>query len=128
MMKRLLIATAVIEVLAGVALTCQPATAVELLIGAKTESVSAIGRVAGSALLALGVANWLARLDDQSLCARGLVIAMVVYNLSAVFILASVGLQSTQSQPVGPILWPAVLLHTVMSAWCGISLMIEPKK
>ncbi len=128
MMKRLLIVTAVIEVGAGLALICQPSAAVALLLGARIEAVAALGRVAGSALLALGVANWFARLDDQNCSARGLVIAMLLYNISVVFILTSVGMQSTQSQPVGPILWTAVLVHAVLSGWCCISLILEPKK
>ncbi len=44
---------------------------------------------------------------------------MVVYNLGAVCVLAAAGLRSQQ---VGVILWPAVALHTVMTAWCIMTL------
>jgi hypothetical protein len=82
------------------------------------------GRVAGVALLALGVACWLAQHDAQSCAARGLVSAMVLYNLGAVVILGAAGLQS---QSVGIALWPAVILHAVMAVWCIVCLRDSPK-
>ena len=83
-MKKLLIVTAVIEVGAGVALLCFPSAAVALLLGSSldTSAAMALGRLAGAALLALGVACWLAHYDAQSRAARGLVSAMVLYNLA----------------------------------------------
>jgi hypothetical protein len=44
-----------------------------------------IKAAAGLALLALGVASWLASYDEQSRTARGVIAAMVLYNLGAVF-------------------------------------------
>jgi len=44
---------------------------------------------------------------------------MVIYNLAVVLVLGAAGLQFQQ---VGVILWPAVVLHTVMTAWCIVSL------
>jgi hypothetical protein len=105
-MKRLLIVTAVIELGVGVALLCLPSATVTLLLGSglDTPAAVALGRVAGAALLALGVACWLSQYDAQSCAARGLVSAMVLYNLGAVVVLGAAGIRS---QPVGIALWPA---------------------
>jgi hypothetical protein len=51
-------------------------------------------RVAGVAPLALGVACWFASYELHNRAARGLVSAMVVYNLGVVLILGASGLQS----------------------------------
>ena len=115
-------ATAAIELGAGLALlTCPSVTAV-LLVGASLE-VSAsltVARVAGAALLALVVACWLARGDAHSRAARGLVAAMVLYNFGVAVILGAAGIRS---QAVGIALWPAVMLHAVMTVWCIASLL-----
>jgi hypothetical protein len=112
--------TAVIEAGAGLALLCLPSAAAKLLLGTPLQEPSAftVGRVGGAGLLTLGVACWLARSDTQSSAARGLVTALVVYNLVVALVLATAGLRS---QPVGIILWPAVVLHTAMTAWCVVS-------
>lgn len=121
-MKYLLLVTAIVEAAAGVALLVFPSGCVLLLLGVPLEESAAVtlGRVAGAALLALGAANWFARFDEQSLAARGLVGAMVVYNLGAALILGTAGILS---QPVGILLWPGVVLHAGMADWCVICLL-----
>jgi hypothetical protein len=113
--------TAVIEAGAGLALLSFPSAAVALLLGAPLETPGAltVARVGGAALLTLGAAFWLARGDTQSRAARGLVAAMVLYNLGAAIILGAAGIRS---QPVGIVLWPAVVLHAAMTIWCIMSL------
>jgi hypothetical protein len=120
-MKKLLIVTAVIELGAGVALLCCPSATVKLLLGSPLDTPTALtlGRVAGAALFALGVACGLAQYDAQSCAARGLVSAIVLYNLGAVIILGAAGIHS---QPVGIALWPAVVLHAGMTVWCIVCL------
>jgi hypothetical protein len=90
---------------------------VTLLLGSPLDTPAAVmlGRLTGAALLALGVACWLARDDAQSRAAGGLVAAMVVYNLAAVtlFVFAGIGLGLH-----GIALWPAVVLHAGMTVWC----------
>ena len=104
-MKHLLTLTAVIEVGAGVALVALPSLLVTLLLGSALDTPAAVtvGRVAGAALLALGVACWLARHDGRSRAATGLVAAMLLYNLAAVSILASAGIgsQDCAASPCG---------------------------
>ena len=103
------------------ALLCFPSVTVSLLLGAPLETPAAltVARVGGAALLTLGVAFWLARGDTQSRAARGLVAAMVLYNLGVAIILGAAGIRS---QPVGIVLWPAVVLHAAMTIWCIMSL------
>jgi hypothetical protein len=124
-MNILLAVTAVIEVGAGLALMCCPSATVALLLGTPldTPAAATLGRVAGAALLTLGFACWLAHYDAKSRAARGLVIAMVLYNLGAVVIL---GIAGIRSQPVGVALWPAVVLHTAMTVWCIACLRCKP--
>jgi hypothetical protein len=51
---------------------------VSLLISSALDTPAAltVGRVAGAALLSLGVACWLAREDEQSRATRGLIAAL----------------------------------------------------
>jgi hypothetical protein len=120
-MKHLLIVTAIIELGAGLALLCCPSASAALLLGVPLDSPAAltVARLGGAGLLALGVACWLARCDAQSRAARGLASAMVLYNLGAVVILGAAGIRF---RPVGVALWPAVVLHSAMTAWCIVSL------
>jgi len=98
------------------ALIAVPAIVVRLLLGAEISGASIpLARVAGAALLALGVACWLARDDTQSRAARGLVVAMLMYNIVATAVLAFAGIGLGLH---GVALWPAVVLHAAMAVWC----------
>ena len=67
MIERFLTLTATIEAATGLALIAVPGIVVRLLLGAEISGASMpLGRVAGAALLALGIACWLARDDTQS--------------------------------------------------------------
>jgi hypothetical protein len=120
----LLTLTTVIEEVAGVALLCWPSATVVLLLGSglDTPALVALGRLAGAALFALGIACWLARLDWQSRAATGVITAMIFYDLGAVVILGAAGIQL---RPVGLALWPAVGLHAAMAVWCVACLGIK---
>jgi hypothetical protein len=120
---RLLTVTAVIEVGTGMAMAIAPSWPVSLLIGSALDTPAAltVGRVAGTSLLSLGVACWMAREDEQSRATRGLIAAMLIYDAGVVALLAHAGLVLGLS---GPGLWPAILLHAVMAVWCLASLRI----
>src|SRR5213596_3232413 len=121
-MSRLLKLTAIIEAATGLGLIAVPSVVVRLLLGSPLNTSAAVmlGRVAGAALLALGVACWLARDDTQSRAARGLVVAMLIYNLAATALLAFAGIGLGLH---GVALWPAVVLHAAMGAWCITTLL-----
>jgi hypothetical protein len=115
--KALLSVMAAAEAAAGLALLAAPSVVVELLLGATpgTPASVTVGRVAGVALLALGVACWLAREDAVGRAAKGLIAAMLLYNLGvvAIFVLARMGAGLS-----GIGFWPVVLAHAGLAAWC----------
>jgi hypothetical protein len=115
--KLLLVATAAIEVGAGLTLIIWPSAAITLLFGSPLDTPAGltVGRVAGVALLALGLACWLARHDGENHTARGLIAAMLLYNCAVGLILAFAGIGSGL---VGIALWPAIVLHAAMAVWC----------
>ncbi len=120
-MNRLLKITAITEALTGLGLIAAPGLIVQLLLNADISGAAIpLGRVAGVALLALGVACWLASHDEHSRAARGVVSAMIFYNVGAVLVLGAAGLQL---QPTGIALWPAVILHAGMAVWCVTCLL-----
>jgi len=126
-MKRLLTLSAIIEVPTGLGLIAVPSTVVRLLLGSPLDTTTEVilGRVAGAALLALGVACWLARDDAQSRAAKGLVTAMLLYNIATVAVLAFAGIGFGLH---GVALWPAVILHCAMTLWCVARLMNSTRK
>jgi len=123
-MRMLQTITAIIEAGAGLALLCWPSAVVGLLLGSRLEApaAAAVGRVAGAALLTLGIACWLVRPEARSRAAIGLITAMVLYNFATAALLtfddAELGLR-------GAALWPAVVLHAAMAIWCITSLRKE---
>jgi hypothetical protein len=115
--RTLLMVTALGEASVGLLLLLSPPLVARLLLGASLDAPAAliVGRIAGAALLALGVACWLARDDGPSLGRRGLIAAMLLYNSTAVAVLAHAG---AVMGLVGVLMWPAVALHAALTVWC----------
>ena len=111
-MKKLLTVAAVGELATGVALLVVPSLVGRLLLGAELIGVAVvIGRVTGIALIALGVGCLPGR---TALC------GMLTYSTLATAYLAYLAIRG---EWVGPLLWPAVGLHAVLTfllagAWC----------
>jgi hypothetical protein len=84
MQRPLLTIAAVLEVLAGAALILVPALTLSLLLGAEPHSDGLmIGRIAGTALLSLGIACWWARADAGGAARNGTLNAITLYNAGA---------------------------------------------
>jgi heme A synthase len=120
-MKNLLVVMAWLEAITGIGLIGSPAALVPLLLGAALDSPVGLvlARVAGAALLALGLACWLARGDGGSRAARGLVAGMLLYNGAVGALLVYAGL-SLDLSAIG--LWPTVLVHLTLAVWCVVCL------
>jgi hypothetical protein len=117
MARKLLFVTALVEIPIGLMLLLSPPLVAGLLFGASLDAPAAliVGRIAGAALLSLGGACWLARDDGPSRALRGLVAAMLLYNCTAIAVLAHAG---AVVGVVGVLLWPAIALHAALAVWC----------
>lgn len=125
MARNLLIVTGVVETSIGLMLLSSPPLVARLLLGAPLDGPAAliVGRMTGAALLSLGVACWLAREDGASRAGRGLIAAMLLYNVAAVAVLAHAG---AGVRLAGILLWPTVALHAALAVSCLASLRRGP--
>jgi Kef-type K+ transport system membrane component KefB len=115
--KLLLLVTAFAEGATGLCLLVLPAVLLAVLLGVEQPSVDAlfVGRIAGTALLAIGVASWMARNDTRSPAQRGLLAGILIYNAVVALLLAYAGAALTMN---GILLWPTAALHAILAAWC----------
>jgi hypothetical protein len=103
-MKDVLVLAAVAEAATGVALLLAPSLVGQLLLGAELVGVAAtVARVTGIALIALSVACW----PGTPL------LGMLVYSAAITLYFAYLGLSGASS---GVLLWPAAVLHLVLTA------------
>jgi hypothetical protein len=103
-MKKVLTVAAVVEVATGMALLIVPSLVGRLLFGAEFTGVAnPAARVTGIALLALGVGCWP---GSTALC------GMLTYGALVTLYLAYLGVIG---EWVGPLLWPAVVLHGILT-------------
>lgn len=106
-MTRVLAVATALEAVTGAALLVVPSLVGELLLGgALTGMAAAAARVAGIALIALAVACW----------RNSPLLGMLTYGVLVTLYLAYLGLWDGMA---GPLLWPAVGLHVVLSALLG---------
>jgi hypothetical protein len=103
-MKKVLTLAAVAEAATGLALIFVPSLVGRFLLGAELTGVSIpVARVAGIALLALGVAC-LPRCTPLN--------GMLTYSALVTPYLFSVAIGG---ESVGPLLWPVVVLHAILT-------------
>ena len=110
-MNKLLHVAAAIEAATGLALIIDPPILSQLLLGDGVSGAGmALGRVAGFALLSLGLACWP---GPESAGANAPALrALLTYNLLATLYLAYMGIGG---RLVGSLLWPAVVIHAVLT-------------
>lgn len=110
-MKKMLVLAAAGEAAFGLVLLAYPPIVVRLLFAAEIAGTGIVmSRVAGIALIALGVACWPGSATDTS-PSRALQ-AMLCYSLLATLYLAYLGIGGEQ---VGSLLWPATVTHAILT-------------
>jgi len=115
--KLFLLITAFVEAATGFCLLLLPDVVFRLLLGVGQATAEAIlvGRIAGAALLAIGIASWMARADTFTPAQRGLLTGILIYDAAASMLLAFAG---AVLKLIGALLWPAVALHAILAIWC----------
>jgi len=109
-LAKVLIFSAIAEIATGIGLVVAPAFVVTNLLAPVTSPlVIPVARIAGIALIALGLACWTGwnRVGD------GAFRALLTYNLLVAAYLALLG---TAGQMRALLLWPAVALHAAVTA------------
>jgi hypothetical protein len=98
-----------------------PAVPQALLLGTNQASPEAtfFARIAGAALVAIGLACWLGRSDPGGPAQLGLIVGLLAYDLAAAALLVYARLYLSLA---GLALWPAVVLHVVLAVWCVVCL------
>jgi hypothetical protein len=108
-MKKIVLAlAAAAEAGTGLLLLVSPSLVVSLLFGTEVDGVATVmSRLAGIALVGLGVACWPSKSVAQPLY------GMLTYSALAMLYLIRIGIRGA---PLGPLLWPAVAVHAVLIA------------
>ncbi|CAN7144829.1 hypothetical protein [Bosea sp. LjRoot237] len=123
--KLFLIVVASVEASIGIALLVLPSVPLALLLSLESATVETlfVSRIAGAALLAMGIASWIARTDELNPPLFGLLIGILIYNVAAsiLFVYAGAILKMT-----GHLLWPAVAFHASLAVWGGLLLRVIP--
>ena len=104
--RGLLSTCALVECLAGLALVLAPGPTTAQLLGKPQGSV--VTRLAGVALLALGIVCWDGRTDPGRAVRSGAFRLILAYNTGAGFVLALLGATGNAR---GPGVWAASVLH-----------------
>ena len=104
-------ASAIVEVLTGLALLVAPLYVIGLLLGDGLGPIGiAVARVLGVGLLSLGVAGWESPGQDSRLAPRT---GLCIYNVGAALVFVTLG---TYGGMNGILLWPAAVLHALIGA------------
>lgn len=116
-MKTPLLAVASVgEAVTGLVLLVYPPIVIRLLFGADIAGAGIVmSRIAGIALIALGIACWP---GGTAPC------GLLSYSALATLYLLYLGIRG---EWVGPLLWPAVVLHAVMAIFLGRAWLMSPK-
>jgi len=116
LLRKLIGLTALVEAVTGLALIFDPAMVARLLLGIVPSAAgTALGRVAGLALLSLGLACWPQR--EPAWPTGPTVLAMFIYNVLITVYLTWLGVGT---ELTGSVLWPAVGIHAILTfllAW-----------
>jgi hypothetical protein len=114
-MKKALIIAAVCEAATGLALLITPALVGRVLLGEELTGLAIpVARVAGIALIALGVACW----PGPPLA------GMLAYSAAVTLYLAFLGFVGVST---GVLLWPAMVVHAILTAHLTYDITRTPR-
>jgi hypothetical protein len=114
-MKKVLIVAAVAEVATGLGLLIVPSLVGQLLLGHELTGIAIpVARVAGIALIALGIACW----PGPPL------VGMLTYNVAVTLYFSYLGFAGSLA---GVLLWPVVVLHVILTAFLIREFMRKPR-
>lgn len=115
--RALLSIMGILEAATGMTLLIAPAVLVGLLLGVVPGDAAGlvVSQVAGAALLARGVACWLARGGGT----KGVMTAALIYNVAVALVLLGGWYGQSLS---GIAFWPAITVHITLAIWCLFSL------
>ena len=104
----------------GVACLAVPNLTSELLFGRPPATLLefALARLVGAAILSLALACWFAA-RDSGFATLGVVKAMLFYDVIVIIILLYARFELGLA---GTLLWPAVVIHIMLGAWCILEL------
>jgi len=118
MKKNVLALAAAAEAGTGLLLLAWPPIVVRVLFGAEIVGAGAImSRLAGIALIGLGVACWPGNAAVQQLY------GMLTYSSLAMLYLIGIGVRGA---PAGPLLWAGVAVHAVLVTLLVLARFKEP--
>jgi hypothetical protein len=115
----LLILTAIVETTVGLALLVMPNYIIRALLGAELSAPFevTIARIAGAAILVLGIVSWKNRaLPFQQI--RPLISSLLIYNAIVTIILIQSGIDTKLT----PFLAIAVLAHALLGTICAANI------
>jgi len=115
-------ASAIVEVLTGLALLSAPLFVIGLLLGDGLGPTGvAVARVLGIGLLSVGVAGWESPGQDIRLAPRT---GLLSYNVGAAIVFVILG---TYGGMNGILLWPVAVLHALIGVMMSISVFSEQR-
>lgn len=111
-----------VEIVVGASFVFVLQSQSQLLFGTPLDDAGAgFGRLSGLALIALGVAC----LPSVAETSQRAVRVLLVYNIGAAILFAWIGVTTSLR---GVVLWPVVIVHTVLAIALGLSLIKDAFK
>jgi hypothetical protein len=117
--RTLLRTTAILESATGLALLIAPELVARLLLSTQLLATAAllVARIAGAALLAIGLSCWLEGRRPPAVPVTGLVAGLLAYNT---LVSALLGYAALANGLRGVGLWPVCALHLALALWCAL--------
>ena len=120
-MRLFFVISAIGEIGIGIALMAMPEMLATMLVGASLESFGGVfvARLAGAALISLGIICLLGSFDADSRAAQAIAAGMLFYNIAAAALLVYARIGADMS---GVGLVPAAVIHALLAIYCVVCL------